>query len=172
MRVIWTTAFQTALDRGPCSETTGTKKEAQCKPAVPVDQNYGSGPLQKWPKWMEGRMKKKSGNVGSEHDTCERRWELWTHWRCKSWEEWWLEWDWWCWIKDSDLKEETNSINVMYNMFSNIYILSNVSRKCTKLLHKITFFVQTWFLVWGCLIFGIIFHSRKYGSTLKKWLVL
>jgi hypothetical protein len=72
------------------------------------------------------------------------------------------------WLKGGNF----NSINVMYNTFSNIYFLSNVSLTSMKLIHKITFSMQIWFLAWGCLIFGIIFHSGKYGSALKKWLML
>jgi hypothetical protein len=55
----------------------------------------------------------------------------------------------------SYFKTENNSINLKYNMFSNIYFLSHICSMSKKLIHKITFSLQTCFLVWGHLTFGI-----------------
>jgi hypothetical protein len=57
---------------------------------------------------MSGKMteledKGEVENIGSEHERCE-------HWR-------WGKQDWWNWIRASDFKKETVSMNVMDNLF-------------------------------------------------------
>jgi hypothetical protein len=61
--------------------------------------------------------------------------------------------------------QEANSINFIHNMFSNTYFLSCVYSKVMILINKITFSVQTHFLMHGHLSSRIIFHSGKYCST-------
>jgi hypothetical protein len=57
------------LGREPCSDISWDDKEAQCRAAVPMDQDHESRPLQKRQskdlkraiylmKWIEGRMRK------------------------------------------------------------------------------------------------------------------
>jgi hypothetical protein len=46
-----------------------------------------------------------------------------------------------------NFKEEINSMNFKYNMFSNIYFPSHICIKSLKLIHTITFSVQTCFLM-------------------------
>jgi hypothetical protein len=69
--------------------------------------------------------------------------------------------------RGNDFKKETNSINFTYSTSSNIYFLSRVCSKIMKLTHKITFSVQTCFLVLGHLAFRIISHSGKNSSTIS-----
>jgi hypothetical protein len=52
------------------------------------------------------------------------------------------------------------------------YFLSNACSKIMNLIHKITFSVQTCFVVQGHLAFRIIFHLGKYSNTMKTWLML
>jgi hypothetical protein len=63
-------------------------------------------------------------------------------------------------------------MNLMYDTFSNIYFLLHVYSKVMKLIHKVTFSLQTCFLVQGPAAFRII-HLRKFDRTLlytvKRW---
>lgn len=43
----------------------------------------------------------------------------------------------------SDSRKENNSINFTYNMFADIYFVLHVCNKVMKLIHKITFSMQT-----------------------------
>jgi hypothetical protein len=52
----------------------------------------------------------------------------------------------------SGFKKETDPINFIYNMFSNIYFLSHVYSNM-KLIHKISFSLQTCFPVQDHLAF-------------------
>jgi hypothetical protein len=61
----------------------------------------------------------------------------------------------------------------MYNMFSNIYFLSQLCSKIMNLIHKTKFSMQTCFLVCGCLTFKVkMFHWGRYDRQMKEWLVL
>jgi hypothetical protein len=48
-------------------------------------------------------------------------------------------------MKDTDFKKETNSINVLYNLFPYIYFHSYVCSKIMKLIHKTNFFCAVMF---------------------------
>jgi hypothetical protein len=46
---------------------------------------------------------------------------------------------------------------VMHNLFSKMYFLWHVNSKLEELIYKITFPVQTYFIVGGYVSFGILF---------------
>jgi hypothetical protein len=59
------------------------------------------------------------------------------------------------------LQEKTNSVNFMFNMFSNIYFLSHVYSKIKKVIPKNFFFCAYVIPSVGLSAFKIIFHSGK-----------
>jgi hypothetical protein len=100
-------------------------REPWYRTAVLVEQDHSNTSLQKW----DGRC------------------ELWRHWSWGGWYEWWTQQGWWSQLKASHFKMETDSINLMYNMFYNIYFLSHICRKNVILINELTFSVQTRSLV-------------------------
>jgi hypothetical protein len=68
-------------------------------------------------------------------------------------------------VNTMKLSQVTGMVNRVKLKKMNIYFLSHVCGERMKLIHKITFSVQTCFLVWGHVDFGTILDLHKYDST-------